>query len=68
MIIRTMLIASEGHILTDGTIYGTAIIPADNADTSVYKEITMEEYYELFPEEKPVEEEPVEEEMLMIGG
>ena len=56
MIIRTMLIASEGNMLTDGTQYGKVIIPAEGSDTTAYREITMDEYYEIFPEKRPVEE------------
>ena len=56
MIVRTMLIASEGHMLTDGTTYGKVIIPAEG-NTSAYREITMEAYYELFPDEV-IEETP----------
>lgn len=59
MIIRTMLIASEGHMLTDGKTYGKVIIPAEG-DTSAYREITMEAYYEVFPDERPVPEEIAE--------
>ena len=55
MKIRTILSADEGFILTDGTTYGKVIFPAEG-DTSVYREITMEAYYELFPEERPVDE------------
>lgn len=56
MIIRTMIIASEGNILTDGTQYRKVIIPAEGSDTTAYREITMDEYYKIFPEKRPVEE------------
>lgn len=65
MIIRTMLIASEGHMLTDGTTYGKVIIPAETDDMTAYREITMEAYYELFPDERPVE---VEEDATDVVG
>lgn len=38
------IIASEGHIFTNGTIYGTTIHLADDMDESAFYEITMGEY------------------------
>ena len=55
MIIRTMIIASEGHFVTDGNTYGKVVIPAENVDTTAFHEITEEEYYNLSPEERPDE-------------
>ena len=55
MKIRTILSADEGFMLTDGTNYGKVIFPAETDDVTAYREITMEAYYELFPEERPVE-------------
>lgn len=64
MKIRTILSADEGFMLTDGTTYGKVIFPAETDDVTAYREITMEAYYELFPNERPVEEEVVEGEIL----
>ena len=64
MKIRTILSADEGFMLTDGTTYGKVIFPAETDDVAAYREITMEAYYELFPDERPVEEEIVEGEIL----
>ena len=55
MKIRTILSADEGFMLTDGTNYGKVIFPAETDDVTAYREITMEAYYELFPDERPVE-------------
>lgn len=41
---RIMLTASEGHILTNGEIYGTTIYLATDADASAFYEITVGEY------------------------
>lgn len=57
MKIRTILSADEGFMLTDGTNYGKVIFPAETDDVTAYREITMEAYYELFPDERPVEVE-----------
>ena len=43
---RKTLTASEGHILTNGEIYGRIIYLADGADASAFYEITEEEYEE----------------------
>lgn len=55
MKIRTILSADEGFMLTDGTNYGKVIFPAETDDVTAFREITMEAYYELFPDERPVE-------------
>lgn len=41
---RKTIIASEGHILTDGEVYGKYIYLADGMDESAFHEITEEEY------------------------
>lgn len=64
MKIRTILSADEGFMLTDGTTYGKVIFPAETDDMTAYREITMEAYYEKFPDERPVE--PVEEDATDI--
>lgn len=60
MKIRTILSADEGFMLTDGTNYGKVIFPAETDDVTAYREITMEAYYELFPDERFVEVEDSE--------
>lgn len=40
------LIAREGMILTNGTIYGRIIYVADDVDINSFYEITEEEYIE----------------------
>lgn len=47
--------ASEGHILTDGNIYGRVIDLGVNDNAENYHEITEAEYEELT---KPPEETP----------
>lgn len=70
MKIRTILSADEGFMLTDGTNYGKVIFPAETDDVTAYREITMEAYYELFPDERPVEptEETAEENSEVVDG
>ncbi len=42
-VIRTILIAEEGMVLTDGKNYGQRIYLADDADASVWREVSEEE-------------------------
>jgi hypothetical protein len=44
---RTSIKASEGHILTNGEIYGVEIFLADGADADAFHEITMSEYEKI---------------------
>ena len=44
---RTVLIADEGMILTDGTTYGKEVYLKVGADASFWREISEEEYKEL---------------------
>ena len=48
-VIRTILIADEGMVLTDGKNYGQRIYLADDADASVWREVSEEEA--MSPEE-----------------
>ncbi len=41
---RTVLKASEGMILTNGTFYGKTVYLAEGADSSEWREISAEEY------------------------
>ena len=53
---RIMLTASEGHILTNGEIYGSTIYLATDADASAFYEITEAEYEAIIAENSPEEE------------
>ena len=41
---RTVLYAEEGHVLTNGEIYGKTLFLADSASALDFYEITDEEY------------------------
>lgn len=41
---RTTINASEGHVLTDGDVYGKTIHLAEGMDESAFHEITDEEH------------------------
>ena len=41
---RKVITATEGHILTNGEIYGTEIYLAEGADGADFYEITLDEY------------------------
>lgn len=41
---RTVLYAEEGHVLTNGEIYGKVLFLSDGADTGAFYEITDVEY------------------------
>ena len=51
----TFIVASEGHYITDGKRYDKSIRYEDGTEVSELREITDEAYYELFPDESPVE-------------
>ena len=53
---RKYLNASEGHILTNGEIYGKKIYIADNLDADAFYEITEDEYNSLMESETSAEE------------
>jgi len=44
---RNVITATEGHILTDGHVYGKVIYLAEGVDVSTFYEITKEEYREI---------------------
>lgn len=54
----TFVVAAEGHYVTDGKEYDKSIRFEDGKELSELREITDEEFYELFPEERPEETEP----------
>ena len=41
---RKTIKATDGHILTNGTVFGSVIHLADDMDESAFHEITMGEY------------------------
>ena len=49
---RKTITASEGHILTNGTVYGYIIYLAEGVDASRFYEITREEYEAIFASEE----------------
>lgn len=49
--------ASEGHILTNGTVYGSVIYLAEGMDASGFYEITVEEYNAIMAEDEPSEDD-----------
>lgn len=44
---RTVIYADEGHVLTNGEIYGKQIFLADGVNESDFHEITDEEYQRI---------------------
>ncbi|MBQ9964065.1 MAG: hypothetical protein IJP14_02985 [Clostridia bacterium] len=42
------IIATEGHILTNGEIYGTEIYVGQGIDPADFHEITVEDYQRIF--------------------
>lgn len=49
-------VADEGHFINTDDSYGRVIKLDDSDKIATLNEITDEEYYELFPDERPVEE------------
>lgn len=56
---RKVITATEGHILTNGEIYGRTIYLASDVDPSGFYEITEEEYAKIMDE--PSEDDATEE-------
>lgn len=54
---REPIKASEGHILTNGEIYGRTIYLAEGMDASAFYEITEEEYETISNGETATEED-----------
>lgn len=47
---RVVIVANEGKILTNGTIYGTKIYLGDGVEEADFHEITREEYERIMAE------------------
>ena len=52
---REPITASEGHVLTDGHIYGRTIYLAEGMSAADFREITIEEYNEIMSRDEPSE-------------
>ena len=53
---RTVIYAEDGHVLTNGEIYGKQIFLADGVSESDFYEITDEEYQKILDEQKTMGE------------
>ena len=53
---REKIIATDGHILTNGEVYGTEIYLADGLSADQFYEITIEEYQAMFETNEGAEE------------
>ena len=51
---RKSIKATEGHILTNGEIYGTEIFLAKGVDAKDFYEITLEEYKKILERDREV--------------
>ena len=54
---RQVIKASEGHILTNGEIYGTVIYLAEGMSADAFYEIILEEYDAIFSSEEVTEDD-----------
>lgn len=52
---RNILKATEGHILTNGTVYGTEIWLAEGTSKDDFYEITIEEYESILAKQETSE-------------
>lgn len=52
---REPIIASDGHVLTNGTVYGSVIYLAEGMDAADFREITIEEYNAIMEADEPGE-------------
>jgi len=52
MVVRNILYADEGKILTDGVAYGTEILLEVGRNADEFYEITKEEYEEIIKKEE----------------
>ena len=60
--------ASEGHILTNGEIYGKIIYLADGIDESIFYEIPEEEYNAIVSDNEPTEDDATEADYIAALG
>ena len=58
---RKVITASEGHILTNGEIFGREIYLAEGMDETAFYEITDEEYSALLQENEEITETEIAE-------
>ena len=54
---RKTIKATDGHILTNGTVYGSIIHLAEGMDESAFWEISREEYNAIMAADEPTEED-----------
>ena len=50
MIVRKIIYADEGKVLTNGEVYGTQIFLADGTNEKDFREISSEEYEQILSE------------------
>ena len=65
---REPIVATDGHILTNGTVYGRIIYLADGMDASEFYEITEETYDEIMTDEEPGEDDATEADYISALG
>lgn len=51
---KTILYAEDGHVLTDGEIYGKQIFLGEGVSADNFHEITDEEYQKILDEQRAV--------------
>lgn len=54
------IIASEGHVLTNGEVYGRTIYLAEGVDAAEFHEITVEEYAAIMADDEQNNEDVME--------
>ena len=54
---RETITATEGHILTNGEIYGSEIYLGDGVSADQFHEIALEEYQAMFEEQEALPDE-----------
>ena len=66
---RITLIADEGYVYTDGSIYGSTIYLAEGVSADNFKQITLEEYNEIVnaPEEELATDEDYQNALRELG-